>query len=317
MGEVLNIVVVLILIPAIPGAVAIDLMGIAGRLSALPGIREGGGISSGFGSLFYLIGLIGVVGLASSAVFAGTPYGPIDGQIVPEPTDRSTQVATPSTGSIPTSVPTATDASVKAPVGHSSPASRPTPTTEQSPAKIRRQELDAFEQLYTDLIDSTLRRPDKQDTYLLASKYVQNEEGDVILWTIYWECRNAKALNDQMSLLSIQYLIAADYHNGTMPDGLRVHGVSDFEALSGKIFDISTEDAKAFNSGEMGKETFEETWENTLQFRTEDQNETAYTIVAEERGEALANKAWHDDAEDPGGCPGPAEVHPTNARDDD
>jgi hypothetical protein len=191
----------------------------------------------------------------------------------------------------------------------------PTPTPEPSEAERRQQELAAFEQTYNERIDSTLDR-DVQDTYLLATGYRENEDGELVLWAVHWECRNLQAINDQQANLAANYAITVGQHDGAMPDRLQVVGVSDFEPLPGEAFPVEMEDAKAVQSGEIDEAEYLKRWALEEHAPSAKENETAYNMVVDEQNEALADKAWHDDADAPGGCPGPANDHPNNARDE-
>lgn len=280
-AEGTKIVLALILFPLLPFAVAFNVLGIANRFSFLPGIGRGGGAVAGVVALVYVGAVVGVA--AGGGVVATGADVPFIGDS--DDPAETTPISTPE----PT--PTVTQPSTLEPTPTVTPTPEPEPTPEPG-------NLEAFEAGYQSRLDNTMHNETLTGVPVLATDYRENDEGQLELWVVFWECDFAQSETDQWLTLGADFVNTVGPHEGEQPDRLRVYSVTNLTNFEDEITYISTSSAEATYNGTMSVNAYTEEWWDRKREPTQVENETAYRMVINESGQETADEAFYNDHAD-------------------
>lgn len=289
----LRVIAGIILLPFLWLGVGFNVLGLAERFSFIPGISRKGGVVSGVVALVVTAVALGVVvGGASAATGGGIPMiggddGEVAGPTTPTPTPTPTSAPTPT----PTMTPTPTVTST----------ATPTPTPEPMT------DLERFEDDLRYRINKTVHNETLTSVDTLATEYRETESGQTELWLVYWQCDKVDPLQEQQMNLANAYVGAVGEFNGEKPVQLRVYGVTNLENYDDEISYLNTTTSEAAWNGTVSPNTHLTNWEERRREPTDSESEIAYQMVAEERGQEFADRAFHQHHVEIGSCPGRSE----------
>lgn len=289
-ASVKKLAIIVKLLLLIPFAVVRNKFGTADKISRLPGVSKGGGIISGITAAIFVFVAAGVV-VSGGIVVTGGELPRIGGGEEPEIVDSApmTPTSTPAPELSHTPTPT--------PI----PTAEPTSTPESDPLK-------RFENNYRDVISYTLESESLTGVPILATEYRENDQGQTVLWLVFWECDEYLAAQDQWVEIGNFLARTAGRHEGRMPARVRLYSVTNLVNFEDTTTYINTSDARAVYNNETDPVTYTENWLGRNEIASQEMNETAYRMVVNESGQELANEAFYDDHVEVSNCPGPAEV---------
>lgn len=271
---------VIILLPLIPLAVATNALGLADRLSPLPGITEGGGAGAGIAALVYVGGILGVATTGGLLVAGGV--SPVIGD------DPATAQQTPTT--TPTEMTTQTKTAT--------PGAVLTPTATQSTEERRQRELEDVKDEYLNRVRSTMENESLTGVPVIGSEYRETDDGELELWVVFWECDFAQSQDDQWITLGNDVVNAAGPHKGAQPDQVQIYAVSNLTRFEDEITNIEVSEAEEVYNESLDGGTYIENWWDRRQEPSQAENETAYQIVVEDSGQEIADTAFYVDHAD-------------------
>lgn len=273
--NVLMVVVGLIFFPLLPIGVAFNIGGIADNLSGLPGIKNGGGLISGFSALMIIV--VAGLTITVAAVSLGADISIFNSGDVPSPTPTETPVSTPT--------PTPTTASTT--------PSKPTPTVTVTP-ELLPSDLERFKVDYQKRLNRTMENDTLTEVPILGMGYHEMNDGKNELWAVYRECDSLEYVRNQ------RYTVAADFANavgntsGSHPDRLRAYGVVSLESYNDSITYIPTSSAEAVSNGTTAPSTYAKNWDDRIRTPTRSESEIAFQIVVNQSGQSIAEEAFHE-----------------------
>lgn len=278
-AERMKIAVALALFPLIPFAVAFNVLGIADQLSFLPGIGRKGGAVAGIIALVYVGAVVGIA-TGSGAIATGADVPIIGGgddsiATTPTPTPEPTETPTPEPMPTPEQTQRAT----------------PTPTPELGP-------LERFEGDYRTWVDRSMHNESLTGVPIMATEYRQNDDGQLELWVVFWECDFAESQTDQWITVGNNFINTVGPHEGEQPDRLRIYSVSNLTHFEDEITYIPTSSAEAAYNETMSLDDYTENWWDRKREPTRAENETAYQMVVNESGREVADLAFFVDHAD-------------------
>lgn len=266
----------------IPVAVARNMYGIGDKLSAFPGIANGGGVVSGLVAAIYILGTVAIVAGGGIAATGGdVPY--LDGSEQPEPASTTTAMPTPTPTEtvIPTTL---------------TPTQTPTATPS---AKGRRQmQLDAFREDYLNRLKRTMENESLTGVPVLGSEYRETDDGTLELWVIFWECDFTDEENTQWLAAGDVFPGTVGMHDGAQPNRLRIYGVTNLTHWQDEITYINTSDAALAYNGTLDPDSYTENWWDRRREPSQLENETAYQIAINGSGQEVADMAFYVDHAD-------------------
>lgn len=292
--KILKIAVWLLLLPLLPFTVALNIGGMADKLSILPRIERGGGFISGLSALV-IVGLV-------LGIFAGGAMAAF-GADIPLIGDDDNSTATPK------ETPEFSPTPIKTPTTPTpNPSVQPTLTATRTPPQYS--DLKRFELIYRDYLQKSVQNETLTDVPVISMQYRETDDKTTELWIVYWKCDDGSSVVHQRFNIVSGYMYTVGHSEGNKPDQLQMYGVNNLESYNDSIGYIPTSSTEEAFNGSMDRGEFLEDLAKRMRAPTESESEIAFQMAVNESGREKAEKAFHEHyplEESDGGCPGGAE----------